>query len=434
MNYRIVRPTSIPEKLKDIHQKGYTTTVAVLTTPQSHCQYVMRIIRDRINQEDMAEQTGNIYQNYINIGDIIDNVNKLDEANVTTLKSHLEDKIGKNDLIDIMLDECSTGELDEAITDHAYDTLETVKLNDLTKQCLQEYLDGSRAKNVSGVAISRDELSTTNIVYSLKKFENDVVIMSCNKNDNGIAHKGVLYHSGGDVNRFIIMNRRYYCFKSEHIAKEFMSELDYGGTGYVTINSHNQAAHQAMASSSNRPYGLAISTRTKPLTDNHIAYINIAKLVYLTDNETSRNTVFNAYRKLEQLTDKYGLDKPLITVESGRWDGMNRSLYERCVDAPSGTFADTWGMRQSFTTFKKVEMVEEIENIVDREDSRCLTSTVSFFIPIRADNDMYEVGKLINRAKLTKQIDTDNLHITLFPYVEGSDVTDAVVELIDNLY
>lgn len=432
MNYRIVRPTSIPEKLKDIHQKGFTSTVALYTTPQSRCPYTLRLIRDRINQEDMAELTGNNVQNYNNISDIIEDVNKLDEDNVRTLKSHLEDKIGKNGLVDMMLDECSSGELDEAVTDHAYDTWESVKLNVLTKQYLQEYFDSSRIKNVSGVAIGRDELSTTNIVYVLKKYENDVVIMSCNKNDNGIAHKGVLHHSGGDVNRFIIMNRRYYCFKSEHITKEFISELDNGGTGYVTINSHNQAAHQAMASSSNRPYGLAISTRTKPLTDDHIAYINTLTLVYLTDRDTSRNTVSNAYRKLEQLTDKYGLDKPLITVENDV--RSHRNLRKCCEDSSTGVCTDNWRMSQSFMKFRKVEMVKGIEYITDSEDSRSRISTISFFIPIRADNDMYEVGKLINRAKLTKQIDTDNLHITLFPYVEGSDVTDAVVELIDNLY
>lgn len=390
--------------------------------------YVLRLLRYEMGKLELHSTVMEPYS----FNAIVNDVKRLDNGDMKRVRQTLIEIIGDDGVIDFLLNDDVDGMVDH-IRKISTEALSQYNHHIKSEPLMYEFTMRKLKHGNSGVALSDSQLMGTNLPFILRKYSGDVVIVPHSYTKNGYASiDNAIYTREGGDGRYGIANQLQCYFETTEQAIRFTEELDYSNKSAM-IYTHNVNVVDATKKMRSSSHGLSISERKTFLTEDHIAYLTVVGMI--ANKDTPVKSILDRVEKVEKLSERCGVSKPLIeVVEVDDRFGIVRAVTVSTAKLENdGVFIYHEYIYDTGKIFNKKHLVSDLESsltdtISAMDESDLLYVTV--IIPISVSDDIENVARMINRGKLTKQIDTNALHLTLLPYIDSAGVDESLSKLI----
>lgn len=384
------------------------------------------------------------------------------------IRSFLQHEYGTDALVDMFVDyfdcEHSDVTVESPVNPNKQHEIANYLVEDLDKQLNQFSLKdceknwfSKRAKkslvDTNNYGFSHRMVMCSNIIRLFNKYRDDLLIMP-KRNSNKTTHnEKLLLEHDGKRSYGISIDMFTIGFYDVDIAIKFINELT---TPYkprtLSLNIINDVSDKFTKSLNERPYGVFVSKRSKPVLGN-IGFITPTFFMMDVDRnyvdsfdvviDEANDYITTQYKKMKRITDKYGTSPPLVEVNTAVYIRVNDSdrvrhgswdVYELkrllCTPCNSVNVTDIVNDPLCSIDNKILWKIKRNNSIMDTQGLRM---QVSFHIPIPKNVNVENYGRMLTAMKLTKAFDPDFMKLTVLPYVMDEGTQDSLLALLDTL-
>lgn len=465
MRYKTVFADSIPKKMEPYIPMGYTT-YAEYNTP-CDIPYPLLVLLSRCGFDGHRLFIMG-YLHFDNIDEVIKVIKENSGHHYDDMKRQLS-HFGDTDLLDIILNDGDVRAECNRLWRKSYNNFHH------TEEEIEHYKKLLSGEDVNHVAFSKRLITNTNLLDTVMKHRDKVMVVSCSKLTTNIERGigGILggvklydstHESVGVINRVRLL------FKSSGDARAFMKDFNRGNplwdTTTISIRVVNRVVGEMNDNIHHKTYGLFISKRTSPIRNGDIAYLAVksgyvensipnvctcygngnAKSVANVLTQEINEYVSGIYSEIKKLSERFNVSEPLIQTDTLRrrkghagfnavdtshhlskgYCPIQKSSFRHdpeCVLTPKWTFVNL-----QYSPCEKCDSVPQSS----RFDTVRLGYTISIPIPVDIDYGAY--AKYFNAMKLIGKLKVDEMSLMVLPHCYADDgVKDNLLKLLDSL-